>query len=76
MVESPSSNTTKVYCTDARTLHLSKIIIRITYGSIQAKLSENKLCAFINCLENQNISYQVSLGFNKFEAIELPSIIV
>ena len=30
----------------------------------------------INCLENQDISHQISLGFNNFEAIELSSIIV
>ena len=42
--------------------------VNVTYDKI--------LILDINCLENQKISHQVSLGFNNFEAIELPSIIV
>ena len=30
----------------------------------------------INCLENQNVSHPISIGFNNFEATELINIIV
>ena len=33
----------------------------------------NKKPFELNCLENQGISHPVSLGFRKFEAIELPA---